>query len=151
MNIILSDYIIPEKGTLAIHVDRVVEINVTAEQARRKVDHWLMDQVSSQMGADEPTLVVSEQVVWRVPAHIGFPQVGTIRGIGTIDVDVISGELMDTEGQTAKMIEYLEREVRPNLPPYNSRADMPADFIPNGVPRAKTLIVAEDGQMKPAE
>ena len=60
-------------------VDRSFEINVTAEEARRHVREWLREEVSLLIDAEPPTLVVGDQVVWRVPAWISFPvQVGPV-------------------------------------------------------------------------
>ena len=43
-----------------------------------KVDHWLMEFVSTQMGADTPTLVIGGHPVWRVPAHIELSARGQV-------------------------------------------------------------------------
>ena len=45
------------------------DIQITAEEAGHKVTDWLLDQVSTTIGASEPMLVVDRgTVVWRVPA-----------------------------------------------------------------------------------
>ena len=117
MTLILDNILIPEKGTLEIKVDRTVEINVTAEQARKKVDHWLMDQVSFLMGAEPPTLVIGERAVWRVPAYISFPSVGRAGTIGTIDVDAQTGEMSNTPEKKAE-IKRRGEEIARKLPPF---------------------------------
>jgi len=131
MTIILDNVTIPEKGTLEIKIDRTVEINVTAEQARKMVDRWLMEYVSSQMGAENPTLVAGERVVWRVPAYISLPSIGRIKGIGTVDVDVMTGEMLDMEGKPQMLIEYLEKEVKPRLPAYKLGTSTSDSYLPN--------------------
>lgn len=153
MTLILDNITIPERGTLEIKVDRTVEINVTAEQARKKVDHWLMDQVSFMIGAKEPSLVIlGEKTVWRVPAWISFIQ-GRWEGlIGIVDVDVLTGEMLDLEKRRLAIVEYLETEVKPKLTPYQPQThEVPPEYIASDVPRGKKLVIAENGQINSAE
>ena len=83
MTILLDTHPIPEKGKVELKVDRSFEIKVTAEEARPKVNHWLLNQVSYMMGAEPPTLVVGEQeVVWRVPTYFSSPDVGRVGFVG---------------------------------------------------------------------
>ena len=72
MTILLDPYIVPEKGKVELKIDRSFEIKVTAEEARHKVRWWLRDEVSMLIDADPPTLVIGEEVVWRVPAWVAF-------------------------------------------------------------------------------
>lgn len=149
MTILLDNIPIPEHGTLTINL--TIEIKVTAEQARKKVDHWLMDQVSSQMGAEAPTLVAGGRTVWRVPAYISFPSVGRAGTVGTIDVDVQTGEMGNTPEKKAEIERYAE-EIAKRLPPFKIKELSPeykakmANISP-----AKKLVIAEDGQLKPEE
>ena len=70
MTIILENYALPEKGPVEIKVNFSFEIKVTAEEARRLVNCWLIDQVSLQMGGLKPALVLlGERAVWRVVAR----------------------------------------------------------------------------------
>ena len=147
MTILLDDIPIPEHGTLTINL--TIEIKVTAEQARKKVDHWLMDQVSSQMGAEAPTLVAGGRTVWRVPAYISFSSVGRAGTVGTIDVDAQTGEMNNTPDKKSE-IERQALEIAKRLPPYKPHTP-PPEFIPKNVPSAKVLAITEDGQLKPKE
>jgi hypothetical protein len=117
--IILDNITIPEKGTLEVDFQRRVEIIITAEQARQRASFWLTDQVSYMMGAETPDLVIGDQAVWRVPVLISYPQVGKLGNIGTIDVDVQTGELAITRKLQAELeqrgMEIVERLV-PNTP-----------------------------------
>ena len=153
MTLILDNITIPERGTLEIKVDRTVEINVTAEQARKKVDHWLMDQVSSMIGAKKPSLVISgDKAVWRVPAWINFTQGHWEGMIGIVEVDVLTGEMLDLEKQRMAMVEYLETEVKPKLTPYQPQTrEASSEYVANDVPRGKKFVIAEDGQIQSAE
>ncbi len=93
--------------------DKATSVKVTAYQARKKVNYWLMEYISTQMGAEEPTLIEADQAVWRVPVYISFPHVGKVSGVGLVDVDARTGELIDPPGCKAQIEEHLEKKVKP--------------------------------------
>src|SRR5215212_5002074 len=97
MTILLERYAIPERGVLEIDLKQSIEIRVTAEEARRKVNRWLFDYVSYMMHAEAPTLVIGEQVVWRVPAVLTASQVGNVGIAGYVEVDVQNGQMNNSE------------------------------------------------------
>ena len=149
MTILLDNIPIPEPGTLEINL--TIEIKVTAEQARKKVNFWLMDQVSYLMGAEPPTLVIGERAVWRVPAYISFPHVGKAGITGTIDVDVETGEMNNTPERKAE-IEQCAEQIAERQPPFKLNELSPEYKAKMAnLPPAKRLIITEDGQLKPEE
>ena len=117
MTLILDNITIPEQGLLEVKLNLTVEIKVTAEQARKKVDHWLMDQVSLLMGAEPPALVAGTRVVWRVPVFITFPHVGKAGIAGVIDVNVETGEMNNTPERKAE-IERCAAQIAQRQPPF---------------------------------
>jgi hypothetical protein len=50
MQIILEHYAFPERGTFQIQ--ETVTIEVTADEAKRQVNRWLLHEVNSQKGTD---------------------------------------------------------------------------------------------------
>ncbi len=144
MTIILDNYAIPEKGPVEIKVNLAFEIKVTAEEARHTVIRWLINEVSYMLGADAPTLVVSERAVWRVPVWIGFPHTGRIGVVGTAEVDVETGELLNPPERKAAIERYLEEEVKPRLPPYQTGArHVPPEYLAKA-PLASELSTDKD-------
>ncbi len=142
MNVMLDNYTLPQTGQVAVNVNVAFEIQIAAETAQRKVSAWLLNEVSYLIGAESPLLVLGERPVWRVPARIGFPSIGRVGVIGNVDVDVETGEMLELSGRKAKMLRYLEEEVRPNLPQgRNPVHELPPDYIakldppPQVVPR----------------
>jgi hypothetical protein len=127
-----------------ISIKRWVNIQVTAEEARRKVDQWLLDEVSLMIGAEPPSLIVGERAVWRVPAWIGFPRHGRVGVVGTVDVDVETG-VMYASAEVKAGIERRAAELASHLPAYQPRAT-PPDFIAKGVTPAPILDVSPDEQ-----
>ncbi len=149
MTILFDAYTIPEKGRVELKIDRSFEIKITAEEARRKVNRWLLNEVSYLIGADAPTLVVGEQgVVWRVPAWIGFPHTGRAGVVGMVDVDVETGEMENLTICKLEIEQNLEK-LRPNLPPYKPRpSEEGLTYLAKNVPPASRLIIAEKGYLQ---
>jgi hypothetical protein len=125
MQVVIEELNLPESGAVELKVNRSFEIKVTAEEARRKVNQWLSWEVSMLIVADPPTLHIGEAVVWRVPAWIGFPRVGRAGDVGSVDVDVQTGEMYDLE-QAKTQIESCASVIAKRLPPYQPRKVMPS-------------------------
>lgn len=117
-------YTIPEKGWVTIELKRSFEIKVTAEEAQRQVNRWLLNEVSYMMHSGSPQLVIGERVVWRVPAVLTSPQVGQVGVVGSVDVDVETG-LMDTTPECQASIIQRAEELAATLPPYQQRQKTP--------------------------
>ena len=95
MPIVLERYSTPDVGRLSFTVEVSAEIKVSAAEARRKVTGFLVNQLSYlAVGDRQPELVVGERVSWRVGVHHTLPGFGSVGRIGTIDVDVETGELL---------------------------------------------------------
>ncbi|MFZ4657919.1 MAG: hypothetical protein ACOYNY_12970 [Caldilineaceae bacterium] len=146
MTIMLENLVIPERGLLELDFKQSVEIKVTAEEARRKVNRWLLEYVSYMMHADPPTLVVDgRQAVWRVPAILTNSRVGDVGVAGTVDVHVHTGQ-MDSSEARIQQITCCALEMVKDLPPYQPRQSVPEEFIPKHLPRAKMAQLPEDDE-----
>jgi hypothetical protein len=138
MDVILNHYPVLQVGTFEIR--RTVTVAVSAENARRQVHRWVLLEVSHMMGADEPTLVVGDCTCWRVPVHLSTPQVGVIGQVGIIDIDAISGEMLNVAEQKV-LIEQRAQSLLNNLPPFRPQSDVPAAYQPRPDQRAPQLIL----------
>ncbi|MBI5053952.1 MAG: hypothetical protein HZC38_08330 [Chloroflexi bacterium] len=145
MSIILDNYTIPEKGK--VELKAAFEIKVTAEEARRKVNRWLLEFVSTQMGGEAPTLIVGKRVVWRVPAAISFPHIGSAGIAGYIDVDVETGAMNNTPDRQAEIEKYAS-EIAHQQPPFKLR-ESSVEYLAKNIPPAKNLIITDKGEVKP--
>ena len=105
MTIVLDNYVIPEHGRLDIRV--TVNLVISAQEACRLVDHWLLENLSVLIGADMPTLVIGDQNVWRVPVWMGLVGSGRTE-LGVIDVDVTSGALLDARRRVSAIMAAAE-------------------------------------------
>jgi hypothetical protein len=130
MHVILDNYPIPEQGQVNIDVRFSFELNIDAIEARKAVNSWLLNEVSYMIGAGKPTLALSHQPTWRVPAWIAFPQVSKKNIVGIVDVDVQTGQILYPNETKAKIENYLEQTVRSDLslPEFVVR-ELPPDYF----------------------
>jgi hypothetical protein len=112
IDILLERQQVPTTGVLMVQVNQAVHINVSAEEAQRKVSVFVLKKISNLMHGETPTLVLGEQPSWRVPVHLTFPTTGDVGQIGTIDVDVTSGELCASPDIIAAIAVHAESTAR---------------------------------------
>ncbi len=91
------DKIPSNQGRLSLHIEVAADMNVSAFVARQKVTGFVADEISTQLHGTEPTLVVGDRIRWRVPVWLSLPPTGDLGEVGTIEVDVESGQLVITE------------------------------------------------------
>jgi len=123
----------------------ITPVAATAEEARRKVNRWLLDYVSYMMHAEAPTLVIGgQQAVWRVPAIFTSPQVGTVGTVGYVDVDVRTAQANNT-AECGEQFMQCAKALAAKLPPYQpGRMKVSDEFIPKHIPRAELLQLPND-------
>lgn len=143
VSILIDENLLPEKGVFELNLKRMCQINITAEEARRQVHRWLIDEVSSNIGAEIPTLVMSERPVWRVPAALSFPRYGRIGSVGAVDVDVETGKMRNLAQSKAEVERHAEA-LAERLPSYQPRETMPPALLHAHIPPAPKLSLAED-------
>lgn len=118
--IILDNVNLPETGPVEIRVNRSFTISVSAEQARRAVNRWLLMDVSMSFIAEPPTLALSASAVWRVPVAYTASHVGRVGLAGTVNVDVDTGEIFDSP-EVRDGIFASARSMAEKLPPFQLR------------------------------
>jgi len=93
-----------------IQVRVSVTLNITPFVARQKVGSLVLSEVGTGIGADEPTLVLSnKRVVWRVPVFLALPGLGRLGQVGEIDVDAQTGEVLADRSALNRMIDNANR------------------------------------------
>jgi len=117
MTIILERYPIPDSGPLKLSVEISAEIKVSADEARRKVNGFLLNNLSYlTIGERQPELVVGERVCWRVAVNHTLPGFGALGRIGTIDVDVETGELQPISPEQLKEMKHRAKALAARYP-----------------------------------
>jgi predicted DNA-binding antitoxin AbrB/MazE fold protein len=104
-----------EHQTVRLHV-LSPQVRVSATAARRRVSGFVLNEISYLMGGGEPTLVIGERTVWRVPVILTFPTDGPVGTVGTIEVDAETGEL-HTSPQLIEEITRNAETLAGRLPP----------------------------------
>jgi len=102
-SIVLADRPLPKIGPLDLNIHVSTIVNLSAEDARRKVSRFVHREISYLMRGEPPHLVIADHVYWRVPIVLTFPSHGAVGTVGSIDVDVTTGELAVSSGLTAEI------------------------------------------------
>lgn len=96
---------VPPMADLEIDIRLRARVHVTAFSAQRKVSRLMLDRVSNLLCGNEPTLVVTDRLRWRVPVWLGFPTTGLVGKVGEVDVDVETGEVLFDQRLLEEIIE----------------------------------------------
>lgn len=98
MTILVETITPPEQGRLDININLSADIHTTSVLARRNVSTYVTHYIADLLHGDTPNLVWREQgVFWRVPVVLSSPSKGRIGVVGSIDVDVQTGDLLITD------------------------------------------------------
>ena len=106
----------PNSGQLSINIQLSAPIKTTAFSARQKVTGYVADEISTNMHAIEPTLIVGDRICWRVPIVLSMPPTGDRGEVGAIDVDVETGQLQITPDLIKEIEERAEYLVTRSSP-----------------------------------
>ena len=86
----------PQSSKVDIDIKISATVNISAFAARRKVNGFIVDEISTNMHGLEPSLIVGQRLAWRVPIVLSIPPRGDLGIVGEIDVDVETGEILYT-------------------------------------------------------
>jgi hypothetical protein len=110
MTILIETEKLPERGPLNIRLDVSTTINMTADEARRKVSVFAGNEIADLLSGEMPDLVWQKSgAYWRVPVVLSSISLGRIGLVGFIDVSVETGELHLTEQTTRSIEENAQR------------------------------------------
>jgi hypothetical protein len=84
---------LPQTGRLEIDIKVTADVNVSAYAARQKVNGFVLSDISYMMHAGDPTLVLGERICWRVPVILSLTSRGDVGEVGTLDVDIETGQI----------------------------------------------------------
>ena len=143
MTIILDHYAIPETGSFEIR--QTVNLAISSKQAQRKVDTWLLLEVSMMMGAETPTLLLGERSIWRVPVRFTAPHVGRVGTAGEVEIDAQSGEIYNPITAKTTLLRTAKTLAK-KLPPFRVRPT-PPEYLAKNFPIAPQLTIREDGEV----
>jgi hypothetical protein len=84
---------LPKTGRLEVDIKVTADVNISAYAARQKVNGFVLSDISYMMHAGDPTLVLAKHICWRVPVILSLTSRGDVGKVGTIDVDVETGQM----------------------------------------------------------
>ena len=105
--VLLQDVNLQERQTVHLQIIPP-RICMTAAMARRKVNRFVLDEISYLMGGGQPALIETERLVWRVPVVLTYPTHGAVGQAGFIDVNAESGDLL----LSLETVEEIKRNAR---------------------------------------
>ena len=97
---------LPQTGQIQVTIQVAARFNYSAQVAERLVGRFVADEISYLLRPDTPTLVVANELYWRVPLVLAFPDSGAAGQVGAIDVNVETGQLSVTPDQVAEIIRH---------------------------------------------
>jgi hypothetical protein len=106
---------LPEGTEVHLHLDVTTRLNVSADLARRRAGKFLLRKVGNLLRPDEPRLFFSDRLYWMVPVSLTNPTMGRVGGVGELQVDAQTGEVLAGK-------EDVERIERNALALYNTAA-----------------------------
>jgi hypothetical protein len=92
-NVLLAGQELADSGILTLQINRQLVIHISALEAQKKVTRFVHWEISSQMHAESPVLVVNDDIFWQVPVHLTLPAFGDVGCVGVLKVDPITGEI----------------------------------------------------------
>lgn len=109
VTITLSGEGLQDTQDLNIQVSIAAVINVTAKAARRQVTAWLASEVGNMLISGVPQLVISQRVVWRVPALLTSSKLGPVGEVGAVEVDADTAELLVTSELRKRILDNVHQ------------------------------------------
>ena len=100
---------LPTDSTLDINIRVTQSLNITSFSAQQRVTQYVMQELSTQLGADTPELTVGERVYWSVPVVFTLPGKGVLGRVGTLRIDAGTGELLTDPQTEQEMMRHAEQ------------------------------------------
>ena len=91
----IDEITLPANAEVKVELTLTSSLNFTAHVAQRRVNKFLLDRVGLFFGK-QPSLVVGDRLLWRVPVWVSLPTTGPLGQVGTLDVDAQTGEILYT-------------------------------------------------------
>lgn len=107
---------IKDVSGLNVQVSVEAVVDVDAKRARRSATAWLVSEVGNMLLAGDPTLVIAQTTVWRLPVLLTSSKKGVVGEVGVIDVDATSGELMVSDKLRIEILNNARQFASPSLP-----------------------------------
>lgn len=99
-----------ETAPIHLSLHMVTTLNISAADARRRVNRAVVTELGTGLIGRDPDLVIEgEQFFWRVPIVLSLPGLGDLGQVGHADVDACTGEVLADEAMRDKIIQHARR------------------------------------------
>lgn len=110
VTITLTESAISETSPLRLNLHVDTTLQISAQEARRLVNHRIVPEIGTGLTAGEPDLTVSESgVIWRVPLLLSLPRLGELGQVGIVDVDALTGDILKDSKAQERIIQHARR------------------------------------------
>lgn len=107
MDTVLDSKSLPQETPIHLSFHIVATLNVSAKEARRRVNRQVVTELGTGLIARTPELsIAGEQIAWRVPVVLSLPTLGDLGQVGAVDVDARTGELLLSEAAQRRIIQH---------------------------------------------
>lgn len=89
-----------DRMQVSVHIQAEV---LSAEAIRREANYWLLENVGNMLRADNPELVLGDQLVWRIDIVLTTPTRGQVGVVGRLELDAITGEVLADQTLTEEL------------------------------------------------
>ena len=111
---------LPQVGRMQVTIQTSADLNFSALAARRLVGRFIADEIGYLLRSDPPNLVIAERIYWRVRVVLAWPSRGPMGQVGTLDVDVETGQILVTPEQITEITRHVESLVASYSPATSS-------------------------------
>lgn len=110
MTVLVETITLPERGKVDVKVEFSADIHIPADAARRLVNRYVTHHIGDLLHSESPSLVWREEgAFWRVPIVLSTPSKGRLGTVGSIDVNVQTGDLVTSENIHTQIEEEADR------------------------------------------
>lgn len=93
-----------ESQRVSIVIEIEANVLISAKDAQCNANAWLLDHVGHLAMADHPILLLGTRSAWRVPVLLSSPRHPPQGPIGTVEIDVETGEVLASPETAEKLI-----------------------------------------------
>jgi len=108
----------PDEGPLQLNAQWRGEIQIAPEAARRKAGAFFAGHISMMVLPGEPVLIVGPSPTWRIPAQLYLPGIGQTVTLGEIDVDAMTGSVVEPDPNVILEMQTRAHEFAAYLTPH---------------------------------
>ncbi len=99
---------LPQTGRMQVTIQTSADVNYSGKAAQRIAGRFVADEIGYLLRSNEPSLVVAERIYWRVPIVLALPSQGPVGQVGTLDVDIETGQLSVTPEQIEEIARHAQ-------------------------------------------